>query len=89
MFTTIIERGKTFMKRIFTVLMAILLVSAMLMSFASCGSDDKAEDAEVFTTDEAVYTESVTPVGKTSAEVLDYFNSLVNGVKTSKPAISY
>ena len=77
------------MKRIFTVFMAILLVSAMLMSFASCGSDDKAEDAEVFTTDEAVYTESATPVGKTSAEVLDYFNSLVNGVKTSKPAISY
>lgn len=77
------------MKRIFTVLMAILLVSAMLMSFASCGSSDETEEVEVFTTDEAVYTESVTPVGKTSAEVLDYFNSLVNGVKTSKPAISY
>ncbi len=77
------------MKRVFTVLMAILLVSAMLMSFASCGSSDETEEVEVFTTDEAVYTESATPVGKTSAEVLDYFNSLVNGVKTSKPAISY
>lgn len=77
------------MKRIFTVLMAILLVSAMLMSFASCGSSDENEEVEVFTTDEAVYTESATPVGKTSKEVLDYFNSLVNGVKASKPAISY
>ena len=77
------------MKRIFTVLMAILIVSAMLMSFASCGSSDEGEAVEVFTTDEAVYTESATPVGKTSAEVLEYFNSLVNGVKASKPAISY
>ena len=77
------------MKRIFTVLMAILLVSAMLASFASCGSSDEQETTEVFTTDEAVYTQSATPVGKTSAEVLDYFNSLVNGVKESKPAISY
>lgn len=77
------------MKRIFTVLIAILLVSAMLMSFASCGSDDTSDETEVFTTDEAVYTESATPVGKTSEEVLDYFNSIVNGVKTGKPAISY
>ncbi len=77
------------MKRIFTVLMAILLVTAMLMSFVSCGSSDESDDAEVFTTDEAVYTESATPVGKTSAEVLNYFNSLVNDVKNSKPAINY
>lgn len=77
------------MKRILTVLISILTVSAMLMSFASCGSDGSAEETEVFTTDKAVYTESATPVGKTSAEVLDYFNSLVNGLKISKPAISY
>lgn len=77
------------MKRIFTVLISILLVSAMLMSLASCGSDDSADETEVFTTDAAVYTESATPVGKTSAEVLEYFNTLVNGLKTSKPAISY
>lgn len=77
------------MKRILTVLISILTVSAMLMSFASCGSDGGAEETEVFTTDKAVYTESATPVGKTSAEVLDYFNSLVNGLKISKPAISY
>lgn len=77
------------MKRIFTVLMAILLVTAMLMSLASCGSSDNTEEAEVFTTDEAVYTESATPVGNTSAEILNYFNSLVNGVKISRPAINY
>lgn len=77
------------MKRIFTVLTAILLVSAMLMSFASCGSSEGTEEAKEFTTEEAVYTESATPVGNTSAEVLNYFNTLVNGLKTEKPAISY
>lgn len=77
------------MKRILTVLTAILLVTAMLMSFASCGSSEETENAEVFTTVEAEYTESLTPVGNTSAEVLDYFNTLVNGLKTERPAMSY
>ena len=77
------------MKRIFTVIMAILLVSSMLMSFASCGGSDESEEAWEHSTVEAVYTESATPVNKTSAEVLAYFNSLVNDLKVSKPAMSY
>ena len=83
------------MKRIFTVLMAILLVSAMLLSLAACCSDKgdasekDATETTDFITDAAEYTESATPVNKTSADVLEYFNTLVNGVKTGKPAISY
>lgn len=85
------------MKRIFTVLTALLIVSAMLISFAACGSDKKDEGAEgqvsetesQFVTDAAEYTESATPVGHSSKEVLDYFNGIVNGVKTQKPALSY
>ena len=85
-----IERGKTLMKRKLTVLMAIMLVFAMLVCLASCGSsDDSADDVEVFTTDEAVYTESATPVGNTSEEVLNYFNGIVNDLKASKPAMYY
>ena len=102
MFTTIIERGKTFMKRILTVLMAILLISTMLVSLAACGSDkDKdangtevsgtevSETESEFVTDAAEYTESATPIAHNSAAVLDYFNGLVNGVKAQKPALSY
>lgn len=77
------------MKRIITVLTAILLISAMLMSLASCGSSESDEETEVFTTEAAVYTESATPVGNTSEEVLNYFNSLVNELKQSKPGVSY
>lgn len=78
------------MKRILTIATAILLVSALLTTLTSCGSSDNTEETEeVVSTEEAVYTESATPVGKTSEEVLAYFNSLVNGVKTDKPVISY
>ncbi len=78
------------MKRNLTVLMAIMLVGAMLFSFASCGSKEDGDDvAEVFTTDEAVYTESKTPVANTSEEVLNYFNGIVNGLKASRPAMYY
>lgn len=77
------------MKRIFTVLTAILLVSALLVSLTACGSSDTAEESEVFSTEAAVYTESATPVGNTSEEVLNYFNTLVNGLKESKPAVAY
>ena len=78
------------MKQYFKILTAIVLVSAMLMTFVSCGSSkDAEEENKVFTTEEAVYTESKTPVANTSAEVLNYFNTLVNGVKASKPAVSY
>lgn len=77
------------MKRICSVLTAILLISALLVSLTACGSSDTAEETEVFSTEAAVYTESATPVGNTSEEVLNYFNSLVNELKASKPAVSY
>ena len=77
------------MKRICSVLTAILLISALLVSLTACGSSDAAEETEVFSTEAAVYTESATPVGNTSEEVLNYFNGLVNDLKASKPAVSY
>ncbi len=77
------------MKRICSVLTAILLISALLVSLTACGSSDTVEESEVFSTEAAVYTESATPVGNTSEEVLNYFNDLVNGLKESKPAVSY
>lgn len=77
------------MKRICSVLTAILLISAMLVSLTACGSSDTAEESEVFSTEAAVYTESATPIGSTSEEVLNYFNSLVNDLKEAKPAVSY
>ncbi len=80
------------MKRILTVLTALLIVSAMLVSFVACGSekdDATAETESQFVTDAAEYTESATPVAHSSEAVLDYFNGLVNGVKTQKPALSY
>lgn len=78
------------MKRIFTLATAILLVCTLLMTLTSCGGSGNTEETvEVVSTEEAVYTESATPVGKTSEEVLAYFNSLVNGVKADKPIVSY
>ena len=78
------------MKRIFTVAISILLISALLMTLTSCGSSDtETETEEVQSTEAAVYEESATPVGNTSVEVLAYFNTLVNGVKNSKPSIYY
>ena len=85
-----IERGNTLMKSKFTVLMAIMLVFAMLVCLASCGSSEtETDEAEVFTTEEAVYTESATPVENTSEEILNYFNGIVNDLKVSKPAMYY
>ena len=85
-----IERGKTLMKRIFTIATAILLVSALLMTLTSCGGSDTADETvEVYSTEEAEYTQSAVTVGKTSEEVLAYFNSLVNGVKADKPIVNY
>lgn len=77
------------MKRIFTVIISILLVSALLMSLTSCGSSDEVEETEVFSTEEASYTESATPVANTSEEVLMYFNDIVNGIKTAQPKVYY
>lgn len=81
------------MKRILTVLVSLLVISAMLLSFAACGSDKKdgevTETESQFVTDAVEPTESATPVGHSSEAVLDYFNSIVNGVKVQKPALSY
>lgn len=77
------------MKKILSVLMALVLASSILMCFTSCGSSDETEETTVVSTDVAEYTESAVTVGKTSEEVLAYFNSLVNGVKADKPFVSY
>lgn len=79
------------MKRIVTIITALALVSALLVSLTACGSSSDSEEdtSEAYLTDTQVYTESATPVAKTNEEVLAYFNQLVNGVKTSKPAVSY
>ena len=77
------------MKRNLTILMAIILVVAMLTSFASCGSSSDEDEVKEFVTESAVYTESATPVGNTSEEVLNYFNDIVNDLKVTKPALSY
>ncbi len=77
------------MKKIITVITALALVSTILMSFAGCGSQESTEETTVYSTEAAVYTESATPVAKTSEEVLAYFNKLVNGIKEDKPAIYY
>lgn len=81
------------MKRILTVLVSLLVISAMLLSFAACGSDkndgEVTETESQFVTDAVEPTESATPVGHSSEAVLDYFNSIVNGVKVQKPALSY
>ena len=76
------------MKRNLTIFMAIILVAAMLTCFTSCGSSSDAEEKE-YVTETAVPTESLTPVGNTSEEVLNYFNDIVNDIKASKPAMSY
>ena len=78
------------MKRIFTIATAILLVGTLLMTLTSCGgSDTTDETAEVYSTEEAEYTQSAVTVGKTSEEVLAYFNTLVNGVKVDRPVVNY
>ena len=76
------------MKRIFTLGLALVVVSASLFSLTACSSSGD-EAVEEQTTLAAEYTESATPVDKSSEEVLNYFNSLVNGVKEKKPAMYY
>ena len=78
------------MKRIFSIATAILLVCTLLMTLTSCGGSDASDDAaEVYSTEEAEYTQSAVTVEKTSEEVLAYFNSLVNGVKADMPTVNY
>lgn len=79
------------MKRIVTIITALALVSALLISLTACGSSGESNEdtSEAYLTETQTYTESATPVAKTNEEVLAYFNQLVNGVKASKPAVSY
>ncbi len=81
------ERGKSFMKRIFSLGLALLVVSASLLSLTACSSS--GEEVEVQTTVPVEYTESATPVDKSSEEILNYFNTLVNEIKVEKPAMYY
>lgn len=74
------------MKKILTPFVAVALVSAILFSFAACSSGE--EEKEV-STDAVSYTKSAVSVNKSSEDVLNYFNTLLNGIKTSKPAITY
>ena len=76
------------MKRILTAFAALLTVGALLCALASCGSSEGGE-AEVFSTEAAVYTTGASAVGKSDEEVLAYFNQLANGIKDQKPAVSY
>lgn len=79
---------KPSMKKTLSILAALLLVSSLVVSLASCGSSG-TEEEEVESTTEYDYTESVTPVKKSSEEVLQYFNQILNSVKTEKPGINY
>jgi hypothetical protein len=76
------------MKRIISIITALVLVSTMLMVFTSCGSSED-EGVEVITTEAVSYTESMTPANYTSEEVLMYFNSVVNSLKETQPKLSY
>ena len=77
------------MKRILSLSLALLVVSAGLLSLTACSSSSSDEEVEVQTTLAAVYTESAVPVEKSSEEILNYFNSLLNSIKTEKPAMYY
>ena len=76
------------MKKIISLGLALLIVSASLLSLSACSSSGD-EEVEVQTTLAAVYTESAVPVEKSSEEILNYFNSLLNSIKTEKPAMYY
>ncbi|MBO7179057.1 MAG: hypothetical protein J6V78_01840 [Clostridia bacterium] len=77
------------MKRILSLGLALIVISASLLSLSACSSSGDGEAVEEQTTLAAVYTESAVPVEKSSEEILNYFNSLVNSVKTEKPAMYY
>ncbi|MBE6751757.1 MAG: hypothetical protein E7556_04445 [Ruminococcaceae bacterium] len=76
------------MKRILSLGLALLVISASLLSLTACSSSGD-EEVEVQTTLAAVYTESAVPVEKSSEEILSYFNSLLNSIKTERPAMYY
>ena len=76
------------MKRILTLGLALLVISASLLSLTACSSSSD-EEVEEQSTLAAEYTESAVPVDKSSEEILEYFNTLLNGVKENKPAMYY
>ena len=76
------------MKRILTLGLALIVISASLFSLSACSSSSD-EEVEERTTLAAEYTESAVPVDKSSEEVLEYFNTLLNGIKENKPYIYY
>lgn len=76
------------MKRILSLGLALLVVSASLLSLTACSSSS-GDEVEVQTTVPVEYTESATPVDKSSEEILNYFNRLVNDIKAERPAMYY
>ena len=83
-----ITKGETCMNRILTAFAALLTVGALLCTLASCGSSE-GDEAEVFSTEAAVYTTGASAVGTSDEDVLAYFNKLANGIKDQKPAVEY
>jgi hypothetical protein len=76
------------MKRILSLGLALIVVSAGLLSLSACSSSS-GEEAKEPTTVPAVYTESAVTVEKSSEEVLKYFNTILNNVKAEKPRMYY
>ena len=77
------------MNRILTAFAALLTVGALLCTLASCGSSSEGDEAEVFSTEAAVYTTGAAAVGSSDEDVLAYFNKLANSIKDQKPAVEY
>lgn len=74
------------MKKSFIALLAVLIVVSMTFTLSSC---ELSDDEFVHTTETVQHTEGRTELKKSNEEVLAYFNTLVNSVKTKTPAVSY
>ncbi len=74
------------MKKTFTAICTVILIFSMTFALVSC---DISGDFTENTTDTVQYTQSNTVLEKSSSEVLSYFNSLVNSVKTELPSVTF
>jgi hypothetical protein len=73
------------MKKRFLKLFAAVLAISMVFSLAACGGT--AEETSAVTTTEPPVI-SKTPQPQSVAEVLNYFNTVMDSVKTDKPAVA-
>lgn len=76
------------MKKIISIMLSLVLVCTLFTMLTACGSTETVEE-ETQATVPYEYEESLTVVNNTTADVLNYFNSLVEGVRRDMPAISY